>query len=107
MGGGKLSGHGQANAAAAGAHCQVAAPEPVEYPRQLGGRDSPAGVTAPENSSVIGRPGINRDLAASRGEFQRVGKQISDDLIKAAGTREHLNPREPPIRPNAAPPETT
>ena len=94
MGAGKLSGHGQADAAAAGARCMVATPEPVEYPRQFLGWDTHAGVTDPHDSSVTGGPGIDRDLAASRGELQCVGEQISDDLMEPVGIGDHFNRRE-------------
>ena len=60
----------------------LAAPEPVEDVGQLVGGDADAGVGDLEHGVAAGQPGAHGDPAAGRGELQRVGEQVGDDLVQ-------------------------
>jgi TerC family integral membrane protein len=79
---------GEADAAAGDAGGRLAAPEPVEDQRKLGGGDAGPGVGHPQLRPVAGRPGRERHPPAGRGELEGVPQQVHDDLPQPRGVRQ-------------------
>jgi TerC family integral membrane protein len=84
----QLGDDGEADAAAGDAGGRLAAPEPVEDQRKLGGGDTSAGVGHPQFRAPAGRPGRERHPPAGRGELEGVPQQVHDDLPQPRGVRQ-------------------
>jgi tellurite resistance protein TerC len=84
----ELGDDGQADAAAGDSGGRLAAPEPVEDQRQLGGGDAGTGVRHPEFRAGAGRPGPECHPPAGRGELEGVPQQVHDDLAQPRGVRQ-------------------
>ena len=75
-----------------------AAPEPVEDAGQFVGGDAGAGVGDGQHRVRPGGPGRDGDVAARRGELQRVGQQVGDDLVQPARVGVDAGRREPSLQ---------
>jgi hypothetical protein len=61
---------------------RVGAPEPVEDPGQVGGRDTHAGVAYGKHRRAALLPQLDQDVAARVRVADRVGQQVAHDLAQ-------------------------
>jgi trehalose 6-phosphate synthase len=98
---GHLGGDRQADAAAGDLGRLPAPPEPVEDAGQVLGGDALAGVGDLQHRLAARRTGADGDVAARRGELQRVGEQVRDQLVQPVRVGEHRAGGQPAVQRDA------